>query len=95
VIQNPSARASSPALLQCKGSASGMKIRYYVPMAGAPVTIQMYNARGESVRLLIKGVKNRGFYTLNFNTHALSAGYYMILLRAGNSSTTAGIFLIN
>jgi len=94
VIQNPSVRACAPAMLRCNGNASGLKIRYYVPVT-APVAIQVYNARGESVRLLAKGCKNKGIYSLHFNTHGLSAGYYMILLRTGNSSTTAGVFLLD
>lgn len=57
------------------------EIRYTLPFAGN-VTVIVYNAVGEMVKLLDSGIKESGSYTLHFNGSELASGMYMYSINA-------------
>ncbi|MBI5726887.1 MAG: T9SS type A sorting domain-containing protein, partial [Ignavibacteriales bacterium] len=57
------------------------EIHYTLPFAGN-VTVTVYNAVGEMVKLLDSGIKESGSYSLHFNGSELASGIYMYSIHA-------------
>lgn len=45
--------------------------------------IEIYNSNGDLVRTLVNNVKDKGYYTLNFDVRNLSSGVYHIRINSG------------
>jgi len=56
-------------------------IRYNVPVE-CSINIKVYNALGEIVHEYNQGIKQSGFYELNFNSAGMASGVYFYLLQA-------------
>ncbi|MBN1559136.1 T9SS type A sorting domain-containing protein [candidate division KSB1 bacterium] len=60
-------------------------ISYTIPVA-APVTLQVYNMRGECVAELVDEVQNCGVYAVPFDGRELAGGIYLCRLTAGDAT---------
>ena len=82
VIKPPTERISGRLpMLQCvTGTAGKLTVAYWIPASGVAVGMKIYNLKGELVRSVFKGIKNRGFYSTELETQTLPSGYYAIIL---------------
>jgi hypothetical protein len=58
------------------------------------VELKIYDVMGREVASLIKGLKEAGEYTVNFNAKELSSGIYFYRLRAGSFNAVKKMILI-
>jgi hypothetical protein len=58
-------------------------IEYNLPHEGK-VHLEVFNARGQSVRILVDEFQEAGKYKVTFNTSGLSSGMYFYRIIAGN-----------
>lgn len=68
------------------------KISFDIPDDGN-VVLKVYNNTGREVKTLINGFKNKGYYTMNFNSESLSSGIYYCRLNAGKFTQTIKMIL--
>lgn len=62
--------------------------------AASHVNVTVFNLLGEPVAVLFDGQKNAGRHTLNFNASSLSAGMYLVKIRAGGESDAQKLILM-
>ena len=62
-------------------------ISYSIPSA-SNVELTIYNSLGQTIRVLEKGFKNAGNYSINFSATELPSGIYFYKLEAGQFSQT-------
>ncbi len=67
-------------------------IGYYLPVEGN-VTLTVYNAVGEVVKTLTRGVKTAGYHQVEFTAVELPSGIYFYRLEAGGVSLTRKMIL--
>jgi hypothetical protein len=68
-------------------------IEYALPQA-SNVKLTVYNAIGQTVRLLENGYKEAGNYTISFNASTLPSGIYFYKLEAGQNSQIRKMMLV-
>jgi hypothetical protein len=68
-------------------------ITYSIP-AASNVKLIVYNALGQTVKILENGFKHAGKYSINLNAEKLSSGVYFYSLEAGQFSQTKKMILI-
>ncbi|MCB2204203.1 T9SS type A sorting domain-containing protein [bacterium] len=68
-------------------------ITYTLPTTGE-MTLTVYNALGDVVRVLESGVQSAGTHTVAFDAGKLSSGLYMYELRSGGSRLTRKMMLL-
>jgi hypothetical protein len=68
-------------------------IKFALPQT-SEVRLEVFNMLGQSVGVLINGVKQAGSYSVNFNASGLSTGVYFYRLDAPGFSQTRQMLLI-
>ena len=58
------------------------------------VQLKVYNVLGSEVATIVDEVKNAGFYSINFNSDALSSGIYFYRITAGEFNQTKRMVLL-
>ena len=56
-------------------------IKYAVPVE-SNIIINIYNSLGENIRTINQGIKQPGYYDINFNSNGLSSGIYFYNMKA-------------
>ncbi|HMU42041.1 MAG TPA: T9SS type A sorting domain-containing protein [Ignavibacteriaceae bacterium] len=67
-------------------------IKFSLPES-AEVTMKIFNSLGEEVALLVNSFKERGTYSVKFNSAGLPSGIYYYKLKAGNFSEVKKMIL--
>ena len=75
-------------------SFSNSAITYDLP-ASASVSLALYDMQGRQVRQLVNAMQNAGSYTINFNHAKVTAGYYIVELKAGSFIVQKKLALTN
>jgi hypothetical protein len=86
VVQEPLLVAPSPCNLSTR-------ISYNLSRTG-PVTLMIFNAKGEKVALLARSRQVRGFHTVEFDGAKLPSGVYVCRLAAGQALFSKKIILL-
>ncbi|MEA2077490.1 MAG: M6 family metalloprotease domain-containing protein [Candidatus Marinimicrobia bacterium] len=68
-------------------------IRYQLPES-RNVSLNVYDLNGHRVRILINGIQDAGYYTVQFNANDLPSGVYIYRLMAGNDVRTMKMILM-
>ncbi len=68
-------------------------ISYEIPVDGA-VSLKIFDMSGKEVMSLVDGVKNAGYYSINFNAANLSSGIYFYSLSANDFTSVKKMMLI-
>jgi len=68
-------------------------ISYEIPVDGA-VSLKIFDMSGKEVMNLVDGVKNAGYYSINFNASNLSSGIYFYKLSANDFSSVKKMMLV-
>jgi hypothetical protein len=68
-------------------------IKYQLPVTG-PVSLQVFNALGQEVAILVNERKAAGYHQVNFDASRLASGMYIYRLTAGNKVITKKFTLI-
>lgn len=68
-------------------------ISYQLPIQSA-VKIEVFNLIGENVATIVDGIKDAGYYEVEFNASSLSSGIYIYRINAGNFSSNRRMMLI-
>ncbi len=68
-------------------------INYQLPKAGN-VELKVYDVLGREVAVLVKGYKDAGRYSVNFNAKNLSGGVYIYKLTAGSFTSSRKMLLL-
>ncbi|MBK9332395.1 MAG: T9SS type A sorting domain-containing protein [Ignavibacteria bacterium] len=68
-------------------------ISYEIPVDGA-VSLKIFDMSGKEVMDLVDGVKNAGYYSINFNAANLSSGIYFYSLSANDFTSVKKMMLI-
>jgi hypothetical protein len=68
-------------------------IRYSLPIK-SDVIIRFYNSLGQCVREVNEGIKQTGYYDLNFNSAGLTSGIYFYRIQAGSFVETKKMMLL-
>jgi len=76
-----------------------VRVRFYVPGRGEPVSIGVYNVRGQLVKMLVRGSPSRGRHEAVWDgTGAqglqVSSGVYLLRLHVGEHRSTRRILLV-
>ncbi len=74
-------------------------VRFDVPGRGEPLSIGVYNVRGQLVKMLVRGSPSRGRHEVTWDgtgTHGLqvSSGVYLLRLHVGEHKSTRRILLV-
>ena len=70
-----------------------VKIEFSVPNL-SPVSISIYNVRGEFIEYLVNGVYEPGNYTMHLDAGDYSSGIYFYRLQTDNSILTRKFIII-
>ncbi|MBK8984269.1 MAG: T9SS type A sorting domain-containing protein [Ignavibacteria bacterium] len=68
-------------------------ISYEIPVDGA-VSLKIFDMSGKEVMNLVDGVKNAGYYSINFNASNLSSGIYFYKLSANDFTSVKKMMLV-
>ncbi|MBK8984256.1 MAG: T9SS type A sorting domain-containing protein [Ignavibacteria bacterium] len=68
-------------------------INYEIPVDGA-VSLKIFDMSGKEVMTLVDGVKNAGYYSINFNASNLSSGIYFYKLSANDFTSVKKMMLV-
>jgi hypothetical protein len=68
-------------------------ISYSLPTA-SNIKLVVYNALGQTIKVLENGFKDAGYYSVNFNASDLASGIYLYKLEAGQFSQVKKMILI-
>ncbi|MBK8984270.1 MAG: T9SS type A sorting domain-containing protein [Ignavibacteria bacterium] len=68
-------------------------ISYEIPVDGA-VSLKIFDMSGKEVMNLVDGVKNAGYYSINFNASNLSSGIYFYKLSANDFTSVMKMMLV-
>jgi len=68
-------------------------IRYTIPVRGF-VSLKVYDCSGREIRTLVKGIQQKGEYSVNFDGRDLLSGIYFYRLIAGNKAETKEFILM-
>jgi len=68
-------------------------ISYQLPMAGS-VKLAVYNAKGEVVKTLVKGMQNAGNHSVSFDGAGLNSGIYFYKLEANGKSMVKRMLMV-
>ncbi|HAY34692.1 MAG TPA: hypothetical protein DCY06_11220 [Bacteroidetes bacterium] len=68
-------------------------ISYEIPVDGA-VSLKIFDMSGKEVMTLVDGVKNAGYYSINFNASNLSSGIYFYKLSANDFTSVKKMMLV-
>ena len=58
------------------------------------VSLQVFDASGKEVAMLVNEIKPAGYYEITFNAIGLSSGIYFYTLRTGNFTSTKRMVLL-
>ncbi len=67
-------------------------IKYSVP-GEQFVSIKLYNGLGQEIATLVEGIKQAGFYQMNFDASHLPSGIYFCTMKSGNTVNTQKMIL--
>ena len=69
------------------------QIRYALPEA-TEVTLEVFNSVGQSVMVLVNGLRPAGYHTITFDATGLSSGVYLYKLNSLSFTETKKMLLI-
>jgi hypothetical protein len=69
------------------------QIEYAVPTAGN-VSLRVYDMLGREVAVLVDGMVEAGWYSVNFNAQSLSSGVYLYRLESGGFAQTLKMVIL-
>ena len=67
-------------------------IKYSVPDEQF-VSIKLYNGLGQKIETIVEGMKQAGFYQMNFDASQLPSGIYFYTMKSGNTVNTQKMIL--
>jgi hypothetical protein len=69
------------------------RIEYAVPVSG-PVLLRIFDMLGREVAVLVDGVADAGWYSVNFNAQSLSSGVYLYRLESRGFAQTLKMVIL-
>lgn len=67
-------------------------IKYSIPEEQL-VSIKLYNGIGQEIAIIVDGIKQPGYYQINFDASKLSSGIYFYTMRAGSTINSQKMIL--
>jgi hypothetical protein len=96
VVEKVSKNQHKGAMLYVPGQIldKNINIDYTLESEALTISITMFNAKGEKVCSLNEGQKAKGSYSTNLNIQSIPAGYYVLVLDAGNISLSNRLLIV-